>query len=188
MSDQSDENSTGSVQRILSAALFAAERHRAQKRKGAAGEPYINHLIEVAELVAESSSTLDTNLVMAALLHDTVEDTSTTGEELERLFGPDVASLVLEVTDDKSLPKEVRKALQVKNAPSKSVRAQTLKLADKISNLRALLTSPPSDWSPQRKRQYFEWAHQVVNGFTFPNAQLKHEFDKAYARISEFDD
>lgn len=188
MSDRSDENSAGSVQRILSAALFAAERHRGQKRKGAAGEPYINHLIEVAELVAGSSSTLDTNLVIAALLHDTVEDTATTAEEIERLFGPDVTSLVLEVTDDKSLPQEVRKALQVKNAPKKSGRAQTLKLADKISNLRALLNSPPSDWSPQRKKQYFEWAHQVVNGFTFPNQQLKREFDKAYARISEFHD
>ena len=113
MSERSDENPAGSVKRILSAALFAAERHRGQKRKGAAGEPYINHLIEVAELVAGSSNTLDTELVMAALLHDTVEDTSTSGEELERLFGADVAALVLEVTDDKSLPKEVRKALQI---------------------------------------------------------------------------
>src|SRR5690348_15046224 len=124
------------LQRILSAARFAAERHAGQKRKGEAGEPYINHLIEVAELVACSDDVLDTNLVMAAFLHDTVEDTAVTPQELEQLFGSDVASLVMEVTDDKSLPKKVRKALQVKNAHKKSSRAQSLKLADKISNLR----------------------------------------------------
>ena len=122
---------------------------------------------------------------MAGFLHDTVEDTGVTPHELEERFGSDVARLVMEVTDDKSLPKETRKALQVENAPKKSPRAQTLKLADKISNLRSLLTSPPSDWSPARKRQYFEWAQQVVSGLTAPNGALKDEFDRTYARFSE---
>src|SRR6266849_627996 len=121
------------VQRILAAARFAAAKHASQKRKGEAGEPYVNHLLEVAELIASSSQVLDTELVMAGLLHDTIEDTGVTREELEQLFGNDVASLVVEVTDDKSLPKETRKALQVQNAGKKSARAQTLKLADKIS-------------------------------------------------------
>ncbi|HMD84221.1 MAG TPA: HD domain-containing protein, partial [Terriglobia bacterium] len=134
------------VQRILAAAMFAAEKHAAQKRKGAAAEPYINHLIEVAQLIAESSERLDTNLVMAGFLHDTIEDTGTTAEELERAFGSDITALVVEMTDDKSLPKEVRKILQVENAPHKSVRAQVIKLADKISNLRAILASPPVTW------------------------------------------
>ncbi len=173
------------VRRILSAARFAAEKHAGQKRKGHAAEPYVNHLIEVAELIAASSQALDANLVIAGLLHDTIEDTGVTAKELEQRFGSDVAGLVVEATDDKSLPKETRKALQVKNAPHKSTRAQTLKLADKISNLRAILASPPADWSPQRKREYCEWARQVVSGFTRPNSFLKTEFDKTYAELAK---
>ena len=171
------------VQRILGAAMFAAEKHAAQKRKGAAAEPYINHLIEVAQLVASSSESLDTNLVMAAFLHDTIEDTGTTAEELERVFGSDIATLVVEMTDDKSLPKEVRKALQVENAPHKSVRAQVIKLADKISNLRSILASPPATWSHERKREYFAWAQHVVGALSEPNPVLKAEFDKTYAKF-----
>jgi len=173
------------VQRILTAARFAAERHAGQKRKGEAGEPYINHLIEVAELVASSDDVLDANLIMAAFLHDTVEDTGVTAAQLEQRFGGDVASLVMEVTDDKSLPREVRKTLQVENAHKKSPRAQTLKLADKISNLRAILSSPPANWSVERKRQYFDWARDVISRLTSPNARLKAEFDRTYARYSE---
>ncbi len=173
------------VQRILSAARYAASKHASQKRKGEAGEPYVNHLIEVAELIAGSSDVLDTELVMAGLLHDTIEDTGVTREELEQLFGSDVASLVVEVTDDKSLPKETRKALQVRHAGKKSTRAQTLKLADKISNLRSILASPPADWSLQRRRQYFEWANQVIAGLTAPNSLLKAEFDKTYAMLDQ---
>jgi guanosine-3',5'-bis(diphosphate) 3'-pyrophosphohydrolase len=177
--------SAGTVRRILGAARFAAERHAGQKRKGLAGEPYINHLIEVAVLIAASSEELDANLVMAGLLHDTIEDVGVTAKELEQRFGSDVAGLVVEATDDKSLPKETRKALQVKNAPHKSPRAQTLKLADKISNLRAMLASPPADWGPQRKCEYCEWARQVVSGFTRPNSFLKAEFDKTYAELTK---
>jgi guanosine-3',5'-bis(diphosphate) 3'-pyrophosphohydrolase len=181
------EISAGELQRILAAARFAAEHHTGQKRKGEAGEPYINHLIEVAELVAASADELDVNLVMAAFLHDTVEDTDVTREQLEQRFGNDVASLVMEVTDDKSLPKEKRKALQVESAHKKSPRAQTLKLADKISNLRALLSSPPANWSVERKRQYFDWARDVISRLTAPNPKLKAEFDRTYARIFELE-
>src|SRR5258708_13169351 len=173
------------VQRILAAAQFAAEKHATQKRKGAAQEPYINHLIEVAHLIAGSSDTLDTELVMAGFLHDTVEDTGVTLAELAQRFGNDVASLVAEVTDDKSLPKETRKALQVQNAAKKSPRAQTLKLADKISNLRSILASPPADWSLQRRRQYFELAGQVVAGLSAPNRLLKAEFDRVYTSFKD---
>jgi (p)ppGpp synthase/HD superfamily hydrolase len=175
----------GDAQKILAAARFAAERHATQKRKGQAAEPYINHLIEVAELVAASSPALDTNLVVAAFLHDTIEDTGVTAQELEQRFGSDVATLVLEATDDKSLPQETRKALQVESAPYKSERAQTLKLADKISNLRSLLSSPPANWNPDRKRQYCEWARQVVSGFTSPNRLLLAEFEKVYEQLTK---
>jgi (p)ppGpp synthase/HD superfamily hydrolase len=180
---QADPTPAASVQRIFAAAIFAAEKHAAQKRKGAAAEPYVNHLIEVGQLIAGSSDELDTNLVMAGLLHDTVEDTGTTAEELERAFGSDVAALVVEMTDDKSLPKAVRKELQVENAPHKSVRAQVIKLADKISNLRSILASPPANWGPERKREYILWARQVVSALSSPNPVLLAEFERTYAKF-----
>ena len=172
------------VQDVLKAAHFAAESHSGQRRKGAAAEPYINHLLEVAELVSSALSEPDTNLVIAALLHDTIEDAGVTKEELIQTFGADVAELVVEVTDDKALPKAERKRLQIVNAPKKSVRAQVIKLADKISNLRAILHSPPADWSLQRQREYFEWAKQVVDELSTPNPILKAEFDATYAKFN----
>jgi guanosine-3',5'-bis(diphosphate) 3'-pyrophosphohydrolase len=167
-------------QAVLKAAHFAAQKHAGQRRKGAAAEPYINHLLEVAELVASALAEPDTNLVIAALLHDTVEDTGTTKEELAETFGSDVADLVMEVTDDKSLPKAERKRLQIAHASQISVRSQVIKLADKISNLRGILASPPADWSGERKREYFEWAKRVVDGLSAPNEMLKAEFERLY--------
>jgi len=171
------------LQAVLSAAVFAAEKHSKQRRKGSAAEPYVNHLLEVAQLVAGAITEADTNLVIAALLHDAIEDAGVTGEELTERFGGDVATLVAEVTDDKSLPKEERKRLQIENAPKKPARAQTIKLADKISNLRAILSSPPVDWTEQRKAEYFTWAKRVVEGLTAPNPALKAEFDNTVQRF-----
>jgi guanosine-3',5'-bis(diphosphate) 3'-pyrophosphohydrolase len=171
------------VRDVLAAAWFAAGKHAAQKRKGVAGEPYVNHLIEVAQLVSSALTEPDINLVMAALLHDSIEDAGVTKEELARRFGSDVADLVAELTDDKSLPQQERKRLQVEHAPKMTVRAQTIKLADKISNLRGILSSPPADWSLERKREYFDWARQVVEGFAAPNPVLKAEFDRTFARF-----
>jgi guanosine-3',5'-bis(diphosphate) 3'-pyrophosphohydrolase len=165
---------------VLKAAHFAAQKHAGQRRKGAAAEPYINHLLEVAELVASAVAEPDTNLVIAALLHDTVEDTGVTKEVLVETFGSDVADLVMEVTDDKSLPKAERKRLQIVHASQISVRAQVIKLADKVSNLRAIVSSPPADWSGERKREYFVWAKHVVDGLSAPNQMLKAEFERLY--------
>ncbi len=159
---------------------FAARKHRDQRRKGAAAEPYINHLAEVAWLVAEVTAGRDPVVVVAALLHDTIEDTKTTAEELAREFGPEVAAVVVEVTDDKRLPKAERKRLQVENAPHKSPRAKLIKIADKTSNLRAILASPPVDWDAARKREYFEWAARVVAGCRGMNRALEAHFDGAY--------
>jgi GTP diphosphokinase / guanosine-3',5'-bis(diphosphate) 3'-diphosphatase len=174
-----------SVQHILDAALFAAQKHANQKRKGASAEPYINHLIEVSQLVSMAVPELDTHLVMAAFLHDTIEDTGATAEELMQHFGQDVTDLVLEMTDDKSLPKAERKRLQIEHAPTRSVRAQVIKIADKISNLRSILTSPPVDWDYERKRQYFEWSKRVVDALSQPNPILKAEFERTYRRFHE---
>ena len=167
-------------QAVLKAAHFAAQKHAGHRRKGAAAEPYINHLLEVAELVSSALAEPDTNLVIAALLHDTVEDAEVTKEELVETFGSDVADLVMEVTDDKSLPKAERKRLQIFHASQISVRAQVIKLADKISNLRGILDSPPADWSGERKQEYFEWAKRVVDGLSAPNEMLRAEFERLY--------
>jgi (p)ppGpp synthase/HD superfamily hydrolase len=161
---------------------FAAHKHRDQRRMGAAAEPYINHLAEVALLVAEATRGRDNLAVLGALLHDTMEDTATTRDELEAQFGGDVAALVAEITDDKSLPKEVRKRLQVETAHLKSPRARTIAIADKTSNLLSLIESPPVDWPATRRREYFEWAAAVVRGCRGTNPRLEARFDEAYHR------
>jgi (p)ppGpp synthase/HD superfamily hydrolase len=175
------------IHAILAAARFASEKHAGQKRKGAAGEPYVNHVLEVAELVSSALRECDANLIIAALLHDTIEDTSVTRDELAQRFGPDVADLVVELTDDKSLPKAERKRLQVQHAPKISPRAQIIKLADKISNLRSILYSPPADWDYERKKEYFEWGKQVVDALSAPDAALKTEFENTYRRFESVD-
>jgi guanosine-3',5'-bis(diphosphate) 3'-pyrophosphohydrolase len=159
---------------------FAARKHSGQRRKGEAGEPYVNHLAEVARLVAEATDGSDTVAVLAALLHDAIEDTPTTREELEREFGREVADIVVEVTDDKSLPKTERKRLQVETAPDKSRRAKLIKIADKTSNLRSIAKSPPVGWDLKRQREYFEWAARVVAGCRGTNAALERWFDEAH--------
>jgi len=175
------------VLRIARALDFAARKHAAQRRKGEAAEPYINHLAEVALLVAEATKGADADHVIAALLHDTIEDQGVRHEELAEAFGIEVADLVQEVTDDKSLPKAKRKALQVKHAPHKSPRARMLKVADKTSNLRSILASPPKDWSTERKREYFEWAAKVVAGCRGVSQWLDARFDEAFACRSELE-
>jgi (p)ppGpp synthase/HD superfamily hydrolase len=163
----------------MRAADFAARRHTTQRRKGVSGEPYLNHLVEVAALIATATEGGDPNLVAAALLHDTLEDTDTTYEELETRFGADIVGLVSEVTDDKSLPKAERKRRQIETASSKSERARILKIADKISNVRALAVSPPADWDVARVSEYVDWAERVVAGCRGLNAGLERVFDAA---------
>ncbi|MCB1591039.1 MAG: bifunctional (p)ppGpp synthetase/guanosine-3',5'-bis(diphosphate) 3'-pyrophosphohydrolase [Alphaproteobacteria bacterium] len=161
---------------------FAAKKHVAQRRKGENQEPYINHVAEVAYLLAEATSGQDTNLIIAGLLHDTIEDTDTSYSELEENFNKEIADLVLEVTDDKSLQKKERKRLQVENAPKKSARAKMLKFADKISNLRSIIQTPPVDWPREQKVEYFEWAKCVTDGCRGVNDNLEKLFDEIYSR------
>jgi GTP diphosphokinase / guanosine-3',5'-bis(diphosphate) 3'-diphosphatase len=116
------------------------------------------------------------------MLHDTIEDTDTTADQLRARFGDEVAQIVLEVTDDKSLPKEKRKQLQIEFAPKASHGAKLVKLADKICNLRDILASPPTGWSDERKAEYFEWAKNVVDGLRGENPTLEALFDAQYAK------
>ncbi|MCP8936902.1 HD domain-containing protein [Alsobacter sp. SYSU M60028] len=166
---------------VLKAADAAARWHVHDRRKGAAKEPYINHLLEVARLVTEATKGADPELVVAALLHDAVEDQQVPPEMITAHFNQGVTDLVLEVTDDKSLDKAERKRLQVENAPRKSPRAAILKLADKTSNLRAVARSPGEDWSVARRLEYVAWARRVVEGLPQANGWLKGEFEKAAA-------
>jgi GTP diphosphokinase / guanosine-3',5'-bis(diphosphate) 3'-diphosphatase len=164
---------------VLKAADAAAKWHVHQRRKGPAEEPYINHLLEVAMLVADATGGTDTNLVIATLLHDAIEDCEVPRELIAGTFGDDVASIIEEVTDDKSLPKQVRKDEQAKTASNKSRRAKLLKLADKISNLRAVAASPPANWSVQRRKIYVDWSRQVAEGLRGVNKKLEEQFDEA---------
>ena len=177
-----DTHDAAQTVRLLARAYrFAAEQHAHQRRKGDASEPYVNHLAEVADLVAEATGGGDPNLVAAAMLHDVVEDTPTRLDEVEALFGADVAALVGEATDDTSLPRAERKRLQVAHAPARSPRAKMLKLADKTSNVRALATSPPADWQRDRRADYIRWAREVVAGLRGPSPWLEAQFDAAAA-------
>lgn len=165
---------------ITRALDFAARKHVSHRRKGLAAEPYINHLAEVALLLAEATDGKDAELVMAGLLHDCIEDQGVRFEELAELFGADVAGLVRDVTDDKSLEKAERKRRQIEHAPHQSDRARMLKIADKTSNLHSMKSSPPKHWDEQRRREYFEWAHAVVAGCRGVSASLEAKFDEAY--------
>jgi (p)ppGpp synthase/HD superfamily hydrolase len=166
---------------VTRAADFAARRHSGQVRKGVAREPYLNHLAEVAALLADTAGEPDAWLVAAGWLHDTIEDTETEREELAESFGEEIAGVVAEVTDDKSLPKAERKRLQIETAPHKSPRAKALKIADKISNIRSLMVSPPDDWERDRLIAYVDWAEKVVKGCRGVNLRLDQLFDQTVA-------
>ena len=171
----------GPTLRLLDALAFAAERHRDQRRKGAEASPYINHPIEVARVLAAEGCVTDADVLMAAILHDTIEDTATTADELRQRFGPIVAALVEEVTDDKALPSAERKALQIAHAGALSPGARLVKLADKICNVRDMGRSPPVGWPLERRRAYFDWAAAVVAGLRGTHAGLEAAFDAAMA-------
>lgn len=169
---------------FLRALSFASIKHRDQRRKDENASPYINHPIAVATVLAVEGSVTDLELLIAAVLHDTVEDTETTFDELEENFGHTVADLVREVTDDKGLEKEHRKQLQIEHSQSSSAPAKQLKIADKICNLRDIAANPPADWSLERRKRYISWAGQVVEGCRGVNAGLDEAFDAivAYAK------
>jgi guanosine-3',5'-bis(diphosphate) 3'-pyrophosphohydrolase len=170
---------------FVKAVAFAADKHRKQRRKDADASPYINHPIALANVLVHEGEVDDVAILCAAVLHDTIEDTQTTADELRGLFGAKVASVVLEVTDDKSLEKQVRKQRQVEHAPTISREAKLVKLADKICNLRDILDSPPSNWPARRKQEYFEWAAAVVAGVRGVNPRLEGVFDRLLARSAE---
>lgn len=178
--DSGEVNGSESIISLINCADFAAIKHRNQRRKDKNETPYINHPVGVAKILAVEGGITDPVVLQAALLHDTVEDTETSFEEIEKEFGKEVRDIVAEVTDDKSLPKMERKHLQIKHAPHKSRKAKLVKLADKLYNLRDLEKETPQGWTETRVQEYFQWASQVVRGLRGTNENIEKELDKIF--------
>jgi guanosine-3',5'-bis(diphosphate) 3'-pyrophosphohydrolase len=170
------------MKKIIQAANYAAEKHRDQRRKDREASPYINHPLALAYVLTnEVDGIVDENVISAAILHDTIEDTNATASEITNLFGETVLNIVLELSDDKSLPKATRKQLQIDNASTLSREAKIVKLADKICNLRDMAYSPPIDWKLERQQEYFDWAKAVVDGLRGTHVELEDLFDQAFS-------
>ena len=167
---------------LLKALSFAAHKHKDQRRKDADASPYINHPISLADILCNEGHVTDIEVICAALLHDTIEDTQTTPEELDAEFGQSIRAIVMEVTDDTSIPRSERKRLQIEHAAHISDKAKLVKLADKISNLRDVAHNPPPDWSLDRRQQYFDWAKEVIDRLRGVHPGLEGVFDEAYGK------
>ena len=165
---------------LFKALAFSAEKHRTQKRKDIDKSPYINHPIALANILAQRW-VIDENVLCAAILHDTIEDTETTADELRKHFGEKITSIVLEVSDDKSLDKDIRKQLQIDHAASLSKEAKLVKLADKIANITDIINTPPVGWTKERKQEYFAWAKSVVDNLRGVHQGLEGDFDDLVA-------
>ena len=165
---------------IIKALAYAAEKHKHQRQDDEAAQPYINHPIALVSLLSEVGIT-DCKVVCAALLHDTLEDTNATYAELRTHFGLKISDIVLELSDDKSLAEAERRRWQVAHATIASKRAKLIKLADKTCNLRDMINAPPVGWSPDRQREYFDWAKEVIDALRGVNKKLEKAFDAAYA-------
>ena len=166
---------------LLRALAFAAHKHRDQRRQDVAASPYINHPIALADVLVNEGGIEEVEVLCAALLHDTIEDTDTTRDEVAGAFGERVAAIVAEVTDDKTLAKAERKEAQVEHAAHISREAKLVKLADKICNLRDVVAHPPAGWSLERRREYFDWAKRVVDRLRGAHPGLEAVFDRAHA-------
>lgn len=171
--------------KILEAAIFAARKHQGQIRKDQQGSPYITHPLSVAKIILEVGGIDDLQTLIAAILHDTIEDTETTKADVGNNFGEDVLSIVLEVTDDKSLEKIERKRLQVVHAAELSRPAKIIKLGDKLINCQDILNSPPKDWTLKRRRIYIQWGADVVNRLSGTNIPLEDAFDEMFAQAEQ---
>lgn len=170
---------------VIRAYAFAAWKHRGQKRKGGRGEPYINHCIDVTERLWVTGGVRDINIITAAILHDTVEDTDATRDEIAHEFGDTVARIVMEVTDDTTKPSIERKRLQVEHANELSIEARHLKIADKLSNVHDIIASPPRGWTVNRCQQYVQWAEDVIGEIRGTNSALENDFDETAAKARE---
>ena len=170
------------LKQLLSALAFAAHKHKDQRRRDVDASPYINHPISLADILCNEAHITDIDTICGALLHDTVEDTETTAEELEQVFGAAIRDIVMDVTDDTTLSKLERKQAQIDHAAHISDKAKLVKLADKISNLRDMIDNAPADWTLQRRQEYFDWARDVIERVRGVHPGLEALFDEVYAK------
>ena len=166
---------------IFKALSFAAKKHTNQRRKDSSATPYINHPIDVAYILWEIGKVRDLDIITAAILHDTLEDTDATAEDLEAEFGVKIRKIVEEVSDDKNLPHDIRKQYQIDHTDSLSFSARNIKLADKICNIEDLVETPPVDWSEKRKLEYAAWGQEVVKKLRGTNLKLERFFEGLYS-------
>lgn len=169
---------------LLQAFDFAAAKHQHQRRKNEWASPYINHLIGTAEVLWNIGKIYDIPTIVAAILHDTLEDTDTSPDELQDVFGEHICSIVQEVSDDKTLPKETRKELQIVNAGKSSLEARHIKLADKICNVLDIADAPPSGWTLERRKEYVNWAKKVIDALRGTHVGLEARFDQVCAQVT----
>ena len=167
---------------LIQALAFAAAKHRDQRRKDVCASPYINHPIQLVDVLCNEAGVEDINVLRGAILHDTIEDTETTADELTQHFGQQICEIVLEVSDDANLCKADRKQEQINHAATLSDEAKLVKLADKICNLRDVADNPPAGWGIERRQEYFDWALAVIDGLRGIHPVLESIFDQAYAR------
>jgi guanosine-3',5'-bis(diphosphate) 3'-pyrophosphohydrolase len=172
------EKCSDDLKLIFEALLFTAEKHKDQRRKGDGAAPYINHPIAVAYYLTRYCDVVDAEVVIAAVLHDTLEDTDATPQEIEKRFGPEVLRLVKEVTDDKNLPRDVRRNLQVKTVGERSSGAKLIRLADKISNVTDLTKTPPPGWDEKTRIDYLDWTEKVIRRIKGVNSCLEQLYDE----------
>ncbi|GMR06035.1 MAG: HD domain-containing protein [Gammaproteobacteria bacterium] len=167
---------------LIKAIAFAADKHRDQRRKDVCASPYINHPIQLVDVLCNEAGVSDVNVLCAAALHDTLEDTKTTAAELTQYFGQQICTIVLEMSDDCNLCKTERKKEQIRHAPELCDEAKLVKLADKICNLRDVADNPPVGWGLQRRQEYFDWAKAVIDGLRGIHPGLESIFDEIYAK------
>ena len=172
----------GDLKILLKALAFAAHKHKDQRRRDVDASPYINHPISLADILCNEAHITDIETICGALLHDTVEDTETTAEELEEAFGKAIRDIVMDVTDDENLSKASRKQAQIDHAAQISDKVKLVKLADKISNLRDVVNNAPADWSLARRQEYFDWARKVIDQLRGAHPGLEALFDEVYAK------
>jgi len=173
------------LNKLIKAIAFAAGKHRDQRRMDVCATPYINHPIQLVDVLCNEAGVSDVIVLCAAALHDTIEDTETTAAELTQYFGQQICTVVLEMSDDCNLCKTERKEEQIRHAPDLSDEAKLVKLADKICNLRDVADNPPAGWSLQRRQEYFDWAKAVIDGLRGIRPGLEKIFDLTYSRRPE---
>jgi guanosine-3',5'-bis(diphosphate) 3'-pyrophosphohydrolase len=176
------EMKAAELKTLMEVLEFSAHKHKNQRRKDAEASPYINHPIALANILVNEGHVTDLETICAALLHDTIEDTETTEAELRAAFGPSIAGIVAEVSDDQKLEKHQRKQAQIDHAPHLTAKAKAVKLADKIANLRDVAACPPPSWPLERRQAYFDWAKQVIDGLRGSHPELEAVFDEQYAK------